>query len=166
MEEPRLNIDELYETKRKSDLHRLAVYSKLLNKVHTKIKVASRQRDHTQFCSFVMPEVLLGYPNYNFAECLQFILDRLEHDGFTTRYIHPNLIFISWSHWVPSYVREEIQKKTQTQVDSFGAPIEKKDKSVVRFDKGYEKPESKPVSNYKPTGQFVYDEEMLKSLKL
>jgi hypothetical protein len=109
-----------------------------------------------------MPEVLLGYPNYNFAECLQFILDRLEHDGFSTRYIHPNLIFICWSHWVPSYVREEIQKKTSTQVDSFGKTVEKKDKSVVRF----EKSESKPVSNYKPTGQFVYDEEMLKSMKL
>lgn len=162
MEEPRLNIDDLYETKRKSDLHRVAVYSKLLNKVHTKIKTASRQRDHTQFCTFVMPEILLGYPNYNFAECLQFILDRLEHDGFSTRYIHPNLIFIAWSHWIPSYVREELQKKTKTQVDSFGVTVEKKDKTVVRF----EKSESKPVSNYKPTGQFVYDEEMLKSMKL
>jgi hypothetical protein len=162
MEEPHLNIDELYETKRKSDLHRLSVYSKLLNKVHAKIKLASRQRDHTQFCTFVMPEVLLGYPNYNFTECLQFILDRLEHDGFNTRYIHPNLIFIGWSHWIPSYVREELQKRTKTEVDSFGIQVEKKDKTVVRF----EKSESKPVSNYKPTGQFVYDEEMLQSLKL
>jgi len=162
MEEPHLNIDELYETKRKSDLHRVGVYSKLLNKVHAKIKLASRQRDHAQFCTFVMPEVLLGYPNYNFTECLQFILDRLEHDGFTTRYIHPNLIFIGWSHWIPSYVRDELQKKTKTQVDSFGTVVEKKDKSVVRF----EKSDSKPVSNYKPTGQFVYDEEMLQSLKL
>ena len=162
MEEPHLNIDELYETKRKSDLHRVGVYSKLLNKVHAKIKLASRQRDHSQFCTFVMPEVLLGYPNYNFTECLQFILDWLEHDGFTTRYIHPNLIFIGWSHWIPSYVRDELQKKTKTQVDSFGTVVEKKDKTVVKF----EKSDSKPVSNYKPTGQFVYDEEMLQSLKL
>jgi hypothetical protein len=162
MEEPRLNIDELYETKRKSDLHRVSVYSKLLNKIHTKIKMTSRQRDHAQFCTFIMPEVLLGYPNYNFSECLQFILDRLEHDGFSTRYIHPNLIFIGWSHWVPSYVRDEIQKKTKKSVDSMGVEKKEKEKSVVRF----EKTETKPVSNYKPSGQFVYDEEMLKSMKL
>ena len=66
MDEPHLNIDELYETKRKSDLNRLNIYSKLLNKIHNKIKIASKQRNNNQFCSFVMPEVLLGYPNYNF----------------------------------------------------------------------------------------------------
>jgi hypothetical protein len=162
MEEPHLNIDELYETKRKSDLNRLNIYSKLLNKIHTKIKVASKQRNNNQFCSFVMPEVLLGYPNYNFAECLTYILDRLDKDGFSTRYIHPNLIFIAWSHWVPEYVREELQKKTKLNVDSFGNTIEKKEKNVVKF----EKSESKPISNYKPSGLFVYDDEMIQSMKI
>jgi hypothetical protein len=162
MEEPHLNIDELYETKRKSDLNRMMIYSKLLDKIHKKIKTASRQRNNPQFCSFVMPEVLLGYPNYNFAECLTYLLDRLEQDGFNTRYIHPNLIFIAWSHWVPEYVREELKKKTKLNVDSFGVPIEKKNKNVVTF----EKSESKPISNYKPSGLFVYDDEMLQSMKI
>jgi hypothetical protein len=162
MEEPHLNIDELYETKRKSDLNRMMIYSKLLDKIHKKIKTASRQRNNSQFCSFVMPEVLLGYPNYNFAECLTYLLNRLEQDGFNTRYIHPNLIFIAWSHWVPEYVREELKKKTKLNVDSFGAPIEKKNKNVVTF----EKSESKPISNYKPSGLFVYDDEMLQSMKI
>jgi hypothetical protein len=162
MEEPHLNIDELYETKRKSDLNKLSIYSKLLNKIHTKIKIASKQRNNPQFCSFVMPEILLGYPNYQFDECLTFILDRLEQDGFNTRYIHPNLIFIAWSHWVPEYVREEITKKTKLNIDSFGNNLEKKDKTVVKF----EKSESKPISNYKPSGLFVYDDEMLQSMKI
>jgi hypothetical protein len=161
MDDPHLDIDELYETKRKSDLNRVAIYSKLLQKIHTKIKVASKQRDNPQFCSYVMPEVLLGYPNYNFTECLTFILGRLDEDGFITRYIHPNLIFICWSHWVPSYVREELQKKANVQVDSFGNPIEKKDKTVVKF----EKSESKPISNYKPSGLFVYDDDLIQSMK-
>jgi hypothetical protein len=162
MEEPHLNIDELYETKRKSDLHKLSIYSKLLNKIHNKIKIASKQRNNPQFCSFVMPEVLLGYPNYHFEECLMFILDRLEQDGFNTRYIHPNLIFIAWSHWVPEYVREELNKKAKVNIDSFGNNIEKKEKNVVKF----EKSESKPISNYKPSGLFVYDDEMLQGMKI
>jgi hypothetical protein len=162
MDEPHLNIDELYEPKRKSDINRMNIYSKLLNKIHTRIKTTSRQRNNNQFCTFVMPEVLLGYPNYNFTECLTYILDRLEQDGFSTRYIHPNLIFIAWSHWVPEYVREELKKKTKLDVDSFGNAVEKKDKSVVKF----EKSESKPISNYKPSGLFVYDDEMVQSMKL
>ena len=160
MEEPRINIDELFETKKKSDLNRLSIYSKLLARIHHKIKMTSKQRDNSQFCSFIMPEVLLGYPNYDFSECLTFIIDRLNNDGFVTRYIHPNLIFICWSHWVPGYVREEFKKKTNTEVNSFGET--KPDKTVVRF----EKTETKPVSNYKPTGMFVYDEELIKSMKV
>ena len=160
MEEPRLNIDELFETKKKSDLNRLSIYSKLLSRIHHKIKMTSKQRDNSQFCSFIMPEVLLGYPNYDFSECLTFIIDRLNNDGFVTRYIHPNLIFICWSHWVPEYVRDEFKKKTNTEVNSLGET--KPDKTVVRF----EKTETKPVSNYKPSGMFVYDEDLIKSMKI
>ena len=42
MEEPRLNIDELFETKKKSDLNRLSIYSKLVARIHHKIKMTSK----------------------------------------------------------------------------------------------------------------------------
>ena len=161
MEEPRLNIEELYETKKKSDLSRLSIYSKLLERVHQTIRIASRQRNSLQFCSFVMPEVLLGQPNYDFSECLAFVLDRLSVDGFNTRYIHPNLIFISWGHWVPDYVREELREKKQIEVDKFGQfekPLDRADqvKLDLRTDAN-ERPamKTKTVQSYKPTGRFV-----------
>lgn len=133
MDVPHLNIDDLYDTKKKNNLTRLDIYNKLLIKIHVKIKTASRLRNNDNFCSYVMPEVLIGYPNYNFEECLVFIIDRLQNDGFLTRYIHPNLLLISWNHWVPSYVREEIKKKTGKQVNCYGEPLEIEDKSVVKF---------------------------------
>jgi hypothetical protein len=156
MEEPRLNIEELYETKKKNDLSRLSIYSKLLERVHQSIRIASRQRNSLQFCSFVMPEVLLGQPNYDFTECLTFILDRLSVDGFNTRYIHPNLIFISWGHWVPDYVREELKEKKNIEVDQFGQ-IEKQPEPVRVEFRSEAKPEmkTKTVHSYKPTGKFV-----------
>jgi hypothetical protein len=162
MEEPRLNIEELYETKKKSDLSRLSIYSKLLERVHQTIRIASRQRNSLQFCSFVMPEVLLGQPNYDFSECLAFVLDRLSVDGFNTRYIHPNLIFISWGHWVPDYVREELREKKQIEVDKFGQfekPLDNRSEQLkldLRTDAN-ERPvlKTKTVQSYKPTGRFV-----------
>ena len=74
---PYIDIDELYDTKKKNDINKLELYNKLLLKVHTKIKVASRQRNSDNFCSFIMPEILIGYPNYNLSECLVFIVDSL-----------------------------------------------------------------------------------------
>jgi hypothetical protein len=43
---------------------------------------------------------------------------------------------ISWNHWVPGYVRDEIKKKTGTQVNSYG---EIENKSIVKFEKEKEK---------------------------
>lgn len=158
---PQINIDELYETKQKNDLNKLELYNKLLLKIHTKIKTASRQRNSDNFCSFVMPEMLIGFPNYNFSECLVFIVDSLETNGFLTRYIHPNLLFISWNHWIPKYVREEYKKKTGIAIDSLGEPLQK-DKSVVRFNEP--KKEVKSIPEFKSSGRFVYDDILLNSI--
>jgi hypothetical protein len=130
MDIPRINIDELYETKKKNNLTRLDIYNKLLIKVHNRIKTASRVKNNENFCTYIMPEVLIGYPNYNLDECLVYIIDKLQIDGFLTRYVHPNLLMISWNHWVPGYVRDEIKKKTGAQVNSYG---EIENKSIVKF---------------------------------
>jgi hypothetical protein len=159
---PQLNIDELYETKQKTDLNKLELYNKLLLKIHTKIKTASRQRNSDNFCSFVMPEILIGFPNYNLSECLVFIVDSLETNGFLTKYIHPNLLFISWNHWIPKYVREEYKKKTGIAIDSMGEPVQK-DKTVVRFNEP--KKDVRTVPEFKSSGRFVYDDILLNSIK-
>jgi len=123
MDPPRLNIDDLYETKQRIDLNRIDLYNKLLLKIHNNIKIASRQRNQLNFCTYVMPEILVGYPNYNLSECLNYIIDKLQHDCFICKYIHPNLLMISWNHWIPKYVREQIKKKTGVIVDCYGNPM-------------------------------------------
>ena len=147
---PHLNIDELYESKKKNDLNRLEIYNKLLVKVHTRIKTASRLRNCDNFCHFIMPEILVGYPNYNLSDCVVFIIDCLEKDGFLTRYVHPNLLLISWNHWVPNYVREEYKKQTGISINSYGESV--KEKNTVQFDKKEDK-------------KFIYDSDMLSSIR-
>jgi len=39
------------------------------------------------------------------------------------RYTHPNLLIVSWQHYVPNYVRNEFKKKTGTAIDEYGRPI-------------------------------------------
>ena len=48
----KINLDELYEKKRKYDLNKLEIYNKLLARIHNKIKVTARQKIDEQFCWF------------------------------------------------------------------------------------------------------------------
>lgn len=164
---PRLNIDELYERKKETDSQRVSIYNKLLAKIHTKIKISSRLNIENEFCYYVMPEILIGYPNYNFNECIMYVTSCLQDDGFLTKYVHPNLILISWRHWVPQYVREEIKKKTGKSIDKFGNEVVEHNSIVdkkVRFEQKT-KDDKKYNKEYKPSGKFIYSNDVLSTIK-
>ena len=102
----KIDLDELYENKKKSSLVKLSMYNKILQRIHQRIKVTSRQRKNNTICFFVMPEVMIGYPTYDIGDCLVYIMSELDSNGFKLKYIHPNLLIICWEHWVPSYVKK------------------------------------------------------------
>lgn len=127
----KIDIDELYEHKKKAALVRLSMYNKILKRIHQRIKITSRQRINNTMCSFVMPEVMIGFPTYDIGDCLVYIMAQLEENGFLLKYIHPNLLLISWNHWVPDYVRSEFKKKTGVEIDSYGNKVPTKKERIV-----------------------------------
>jgi hypothetical protein len=179
----KLNIDELYEKKRQYDLNKLELYNKILNRIHVRIKTTSRQKIDEQFCWFVVPEVIIGVPKYDQGACIAYIIDKLKENGFNVKYIHPNTLFISWQHWVPSYVRSEIKKKTGMVIDEYGnkvvdemdeitnGPVNDmfniKSQSQTKVVKSAMKQQKNftPINSYKPQGNFIYDNELLSSLE-
>jgi len=181
----KLNIDELYETKRIQDLNKLTLFNKILNRIHVRIKTTSRQRVNENFCWFVVPEVIIGVPKYDQAACIAYLIDRLKENGFNLRYIHPNTLFISWMHWVPSYVRTELKKKTGIVINEYGQKvieIEEDARQIldVKNPNDYminlktpdnlkngklQKKEYTPIRSYKPSGNLVYDDELLHKIE-
>jgi hypothetical protein len=177
----RLNIDELYEKKRQHDLGKLEVFNKILNRIHVRIKTTSRQKLNEQFCWFVVPEVIIGVPKYDQGSCIAYLMDKLKENGFNIKYIHPNTFFISWMNWVPSYVRTELKKKTGIVVNEYGVRVEQDDdnEGIPSHNDLVLKPkESQPLSlikqpkkdytpikSYKPTGNFVYDDDLLSKIE-
>ena len=182
----KLNIDELYEKKRQYDLTKLALFNKMLNSVHKRIKLTSRQKIDNQTCWYLVPETILGVPKYDQGACIAYLMDKLKTNGFNVRYIHPNLLFISWLHWIPSYVRTEIKKKTGIQLNEYGEKIEEKDedgnfekitdvssnpndyllKQNEQIQKGkLQKKEYTPIKSYKPSGNLVYDDDLLNKIE-
>jgi hypothetical protein len=184
----KINIDELYEKKRQQDLTKLALFNKLLNRAHVRIRTVSRQKVDEQFCWFLVPETILGVPKYDQGACIVYVMDKLKVSGFNVRYIHPNLLFISWIHWVPSYVRTEIKNKTGIKVNEYGKRVEEDEEDedgnkILSNDpsnpndyllkqndlegkKGKsQKKEYTPIKSYKPSGNLVYDDDLLNKIE-
>ena len=182
----KVNIDELYEKKRKQDLNKLDLFNKLLNRIHVKIKTISRQKVDEQVCWFLVPETIIGVPRYDQGACIAYLINKLQTNGFNVRYIHPNMLFISWNHWVPSYVRTEIKKKTGINLNEYGQKIEEnidndiksisnepsnpndymlKGQNNEQKDGKGPKKEYTPIKSYKPSGNLIYDDELLNKIE-
>lgn len=173
----KINIDELYEKKRQHDVGKLELFNKILNRIHVRIKTTSRQKLDEQFCWFVVPEVIIGVPKYDQGACIAYIVDKLKTNGFYVKYIHPNTLLISWLHWVPSYVRNELKNKTGIIVNEYGEKLNDLDDSsppLTQTTETTQQPSSKiqlngksytPITSYKPSGNLVYANDLLNKLE-
>lgn len=176
----KINLDDLYEKKREHDLSKLNIFNKLLGRIHNKIKLTSRQKHDEQFCWFVVPEMMIGVPKYDQGAAIAYIMDKLTDNGFVTKYIHPNLIFISWKHWIPAYVRSEIKKKLGYNVDGWGNIIDKKETDKKNNDdpnaqlfnnskaltiSSKDKKDYKSIKDYTPSGNLVYNKDLLSKIE-
>jgi Family of unknown function (DUF5759) len=172
----KINIDELYEKKRQQDVNKLELFKKILNRIHVRIRTTARQSINEKFCWFVVPEVIIGVPKYDQAACIAYIMDTLQTNGFQVRYFHPNTIFISWNHWVPSYVRTEIKKKTGIIINEYGEKVkdEKESEEDLEETQNYNSSDIQqiknskkytPINSYKPSGKLVYSEDLLNKIE-
>lgn len=177
----KINLDDLYDKKREYDLSKLDIFNKLLGRIHNKIKLTSRQKHDEQFCWFVVPEMMIGIPKYDQGSAIAYIKDKLTTNGFVTKYIHPNLLFISWKHWIPSYVRSEIQKKMGVKIDGYGNLVNDEEKKkleesnpnllVLNTDKSLslgndeKKKDFKSIKDYAPSGNLVYNKDLLTKIE-
>ena len=185
----KLNIDDLYERKKQHDLNKMELFNKILNSIHVRIKTISRQKVDEQFCWYVVPEMIIGVPKYDQGACVAYIMDKLTTNGFRVRYIHPNTLFICWNHWVPSYIRAELKKKTGIVVDEYGKRmtenedegtrdnssslnslmIEGKNGAAKKSLRSQREEQNKknftPIQSYKPQGNFIYDDEIITLLE-
>ena len=154
MQATKINLDELYEYTKEQNINTVKTFNKILDRVHSKIKTASRQKFENQCCWFVIPEVILGLPRYDLPSCVAYIINELQTNGFKVQYTHPNLVFISWGHWIPDYVRHEYKKQTGVVIDGYGKEVKKEEKEE-------KKSIFKSTSSYKPSG-LIYKDDFIK----
>ena len=178
-----INMDDLYEYKQQKDQAVLATYNRILSRIHTKVKTVSRQQGNPQFCWYVIPEMLIGVPTYDAPGCGAYLIHKLRDNGFVVRYTHPNLLFVSWRHWVPSYVRGEIKRKTGVVVDGRGNRVDPQadarssgdtstqpvDPDSLLTNRAPVKPSAAnnytPIEQYTPSGKMIYNSTLLQGIE-
>jgi hypothetical protein len=131
-----------------------------------------------------MPETIIGVPKYDHGACTAYVIDQLRDNGFLVNYTHPNLLFISWATWCPSYVRNEIKKKTGIVIDGNGTRIVKNDDDKpdanenpnelifhrkggaagAAGENGKAAKNYTPIDTYKPSG-LIYNENLLRKIE-
>jgi hypothetical protein len=129
---------------------------------------------------------MIGVPKYDQGACIAYLVDKLKENGFAVRYIHPNTLMISWKHFVPSYVRTELKKKTGIIIDENGNKVgEGENKTITTGDqplsleqmmfkskdsvqtnsiKVQNQKKYTPIASYKPQGNLVYNDDLLNTL--
>ena len=186
----KINLDELYEKKKQSDLNTLNVYNKILKRIHDRIRHTSRITSNAQHCWYLVPEMIIGVPRYDNGACIAYLIDKLRDNGFVVRYTHPNLLFIAWQHWMPGYVRDEIKKKTGMIIDGYGNEkiknnddnngdnnsvdnsdpnslmfgLKSKSKNVI-VNKKKDNGDYKDIGSYKPSGNLIYNQDLLRRIQ-
>jgi len=174
--EKKINIDELYEKRQLRELKQISIFNKLLNRIHKRIQFTGKNKTNDKHIWFTVPEYIFGEPVYNKGDCIGYLYTKLQDNGFHIRYMHPNTLFVSWAHWIPSYVRQEVKKKTGMVIDQNGNIISKSDEeesddlnSKMLNDNtkqpGKTQKEYTPISDYKPSGKLIYDKEMFAKLE-
>lgn len=97
-----LNIFSLNKPRDETEIKKYEIYRKILNKIHTKIKINSKK--NLSELAYIIPKYIVGLPAFDQIKCAEYCTERLRKNGFIIIYTYPNLLFISWNH-VPSTIK-------------------------------------------------------------
>jgi len=175
----KINIDDLYEKDQKRDLKQLSIFNKILNRIHRRITITSRNKRSDKYIWFTIPEYIFGEPVYEKTDCIAYVVAKLEENGFFIKFIYPNTLFVSWENWVPAYTRTEIKKKMGIVLDEKGNIVDRVDKKdaaassdpnsrMLNNGAGQPAKEQKqytPIKTYKPTGNLVYNQDFFDKIE-
>lgn len=90
-----VKAEDLIKEQEEKNNMRKEYYKKVYKRVEKKI-VQVNSVNESQ-CWYEIPEFILGIPLYSFEDCKQYLINRLQKNGFKTNMLNNNTIFIDWS---------------------------------------------------------------------
>lgn len=107
---PRLSLNELYNMHHKKENSKKAVFDKILELCHRRIRNISSFGGMNVF--YEIPGLLIGYPLFNIEHCRDYVISQLRKSGLIVQILPPpqvNVLYISWDP-------EEIKATKKSQI--------------------------------------------------
>jgi hypothetical protein len=98
----KINIEHLFEKKKNADHKNREIFNKMLHRIHQRIEKAAK---HRMYIHFTVPTFVFGEISYSQVDCIAYLMHNLGDNGFEVQYLHPNVIAISWKHYLPACTR-------------------------------------------------------------
>ena len=133
-----LDINNLYDKINQRNGKRLEKFDDILKKIHNRI-LYNANLEKT-YCFFQIPEFIIGIPLYNVGDLKNYLITSLKKDRFNLIYVDPNWLFITW------------------ELNNIKKPKEKTKQIKQKGD-------YKLIDEYKPSGNFIYNEGDLRSIE-
>lgn len=89
------SISSLHQEKHVKETSKNDIFNIVLNKIVQKIVYTNRHTDQT-YVLFEIPQILIGYPQYDMKSCLLFVINRLSTSNYFVEFIDPFYLYIDW----------------------------------------------------------------------
>ena len=89
------SITSLHEEKTLKESSKNDIFKIVLNKIIQKIIYTNRHTEQT-YIIFEIPQILIGYPQYDMKSCLLFIMNKLNENGYLVDFVDPFYLYIDW----------------------------------------------------------------------
>jgi hypothetical protein len=89
------SIMSLHKEKSTKESSKNDIFNIVLNKIVQKIVYTNRHTDQT-YVIFEIPQILIGYPQYDMKSCILFVMNRLSANGYIVEFVQPFYLYIDW----------------------------------------------------------------------
>jgi hypothetical protein len=95
MSNTKISLYDLYEIKKKKDNKVNEAFNIILNSCNKKIKTIAELGGQSLY--YNIPPIIIGYPLYNYKNCITYIIKSLQKNGLYVSLLpNNNTIYISW----------------------------------------------------------------------
>lgn len=149
------SIISLHKEKSTKESSKNDIFNIVLNKIVQKIVYTNRHTDQT-YVIFEIPQILIGYPQYDMKSCILFVMNRLSSNGYMVEFVQPFYLYIDWG----STSLQNSQNIVKQQMLNMNVSSKHKDKL---------RSQTKDLINKFPNTskiEFVYEDEIKKKKRL
>lgn len=100
---PQLNLNELYQLKKKKEAYKTTSFDKILELCHTRIRNIAKHGGLNTF--YEIPGMLLGYPLYNIYDCMNYVVEKLRKNGLLIQILPPPHVCVIYISWDPNELK-------------------------------------------------------------